>query len=99
MFEVNNYLFTCRNVILVILLRPIVNFLTILKYFKTQHLIQCQFLPEDQIIPVIDNEMDKSDQLACIYIKSHYEQKMFCYPYVFSTAKVKTKSNQAVLGL
>ena len=29
-----------------------------------QHLIQCQFLPEDQIIPVIDNEMDKSDQLT-----------------------------------
>ena len=27
-----------------------------------QHLIQCQFLPEDQIIPLIDNEMDKSDQ-------------------------------------
>ena len=28
---------------------------------KMQHLIQCQFLPEDQIIPVIDNEMDKSN--------------------------------------
>ena len=37
---------------------------------KTQHLIQYQFLPEDQIIPVIDNEMDKSDQLACIRYKN-----------------------------
>ena len=36
---------------------------------KTQHLIQCQFLPEDQIIPVID-DMDKSKQLACIRYKS-----------------------------
>ena len=44
--------------------------LNILKHFKTQHLIQCQFLPEDQIIPVIDNEMDKSDQLACIRYKN-----------------------------
>ena len=35
-----------------------------------QHLIQCQFLPEDQIIPIIDNEMDKSDQLACIRYKN-----------------------------
>ena len=31
-----------------------------------QHLIQCQFLLEDQIIPVNDNAVDKSDQLACI---------------------------------
>ena len=31
-----------------------------------QQLIKCQFFPEDQIIPAIDNEMDKSDQLACI---------------------------------
>ena len=37
---------------------------------KTQHLIWCQFLPEDQIIPVIDNEMDKSDQPACIRYKN-----------------------------
>ena len=35
-----------------------------------QHLIQCQFLPEDQIIPVIDNEMDKSDQMDCIQFKN-----------------------------
>ena len=38
--------------------------------FKTQHLIQCQFLPEDQIIPVSDNEIDKSDQLAWIRYKN-----------------------------
>ena len=37
---------------------------------KTQHLIQCQFLPEDQIVPVSDNAMDKSDQLACIRYKN-----------------------------
>ena len=37
---------------------------------KTQHLIQCQCLPVDQIIPVIDNEMDKSDQIACIRYKN-----------------------------
>ena len=36
---------------------------------KTQHLIKCQFLPEDQIISVIDNKMDKSDQLPCIQYK------------------------------
>ena len=35
-----------------------------------QHLIQCRFLAEDQIIPVIDIEMDKSDQLACIRHKN-----------------------------
>ena len=35
----------------------------ILKHFKkTQHLLQCHFLPVDQIITVIDNKMDKSDQ-------------------------------------
>ena len=34
-----------------------------------QHLIQCQFLPEDQKFTNIDNEMDKSDQLACIRYK------------------------------
>ena len=28
------------------------------------------FFPEDQIVPVIDNEMDKSDQLACIRYKN-----------------------------
>ena len=41
------------------------------------------------------------------FIKSHYEQKKkkkkkkkgFCNPYAFSTAIVKTKSKQAVLGL
>ena len=31
--------------------------------------------------------------------KSHYEEKKFCNQYSFSTAKVKTKSNQANLGL
>ena len=34
-------------------------------FIETQHLIQCQCLPEDQIIPVSDNEKNKSDQLAC----------------------------------
>ena len=33
---------------------------------KTQHLIQCQFLPEDRILPIIDNEIVKSYQFACI---------------------------------
>ena len=28
-------------------------------------LIQCQFLPGDQLFPVSDNEIDKFDQLAC----------------------------------
>ena len=37
---------------------------------KTQHLIECQFLPEGRIIPVFDNEMDKSDQLACFRYKN-----------------------------
>ena len=37
---------------------------------KTQHVIQCQFLPKDQIIPVIDNKMDKSVQLSCIRYKN-----------------------------
>ena len=37
---------------------------------KKQHLIKCQFLPDDQIISVIGNEMDKSDQLACIRYKN-----------------------------
>ena len=37
---------------------------------KTQHLILRQFLPENQIISVIDNEMDKSDRLACIRYKN-----------------------------
>ena len=37
---------------------------------KTQHLILCHFLPEDQITPVIDNKMDKSDQFACIRYKN-----------------------------
>ena len=32
--------------------------------------MQCQTFPEDQIFPVIDNEMDKSDQLACIWYKN-----------------------------
>ena len=35
-----------------------------------QHLISCQFCSEDQIIPVIDNEMDKSDRMACIRYKN-----------------------------
>ena len=43
---------------------------------KTQHLIQCQFLPEEQIIPVIDNEMDKSDQLACIQKSKRFGLKL-----------------------
>ena len=37
---------------------------------KMQHLISCQFRSEDQIIPVIDNEMDNSDQMACIRYKN-----------------------------
>ena len=32
-------------------------------------MIYCQFLQEGQIIPVFDNEMEKSDQLACIRYK------------------------------
>ena len=43
---------------------------------KKQHLIQCQFLPEDQIITVIDNEMGKSDQLVCIRYKN---QNVFAF--------------------
>ena len=43
-----------------------------------QHLIQCQFLSEDQIIPVIDNEMDKSNKLACIRYKN---QNVLAYGY------------------
>ena len=35
----------------------------ILKYFKNATLDLCQFLPEGQIISVIDNEMDKFNQL------------------------------------
>ena len=35
-----------------------------------QHLIKCQFFSEDQIIPVCDIAMDKSDQLACIRHKN-----------------------------
>ena len=35
----------------------------ILKYLKNAALDLCQFLPEGQIISVIDNEMDKFDQL------------------------------------
>ena len=41
-----------------------------LKTLKTLHLIYCQFLPEDQIIPVNDNEIDKADQLACLRYKN-----------------------------
>ena len=41
-----------------------------LNTLKTQHLIQCQFLPEEQIIPVSDNAMEKSDQSACIRYKN-----------------------------
>ena len=39
------------------------------KTFTTEHLIQCLFLPEDQICPGSDNETDKSDQLVCILYK------------------------------
>ena len=39
----------------------------ILKHFKNATL---DLMPEDQIIPVIDNEMVKSDQLACIRYKN-----------------------------
>ena len=44
----------------------------ILKDFATptQHFIQCQFLPEDQICPLRDDGIDKSDQLACIRYKN-----------------------------
>ena len=31
--------------------------------------------------------------------KKKKKKKTFCNPYAFSTAKVKTKSNQVVLGL
>ena len=37
---------------------------------KTQHSIQCQFIREYQICPVSDNEIDMSDQLACIRYKN-----------------------------
>ena len=40
------------------------------KTSKMQHLIQCQFHPEDQVTPVSRNEMDTSDQLACIWYKN-----------------------------
>ena len=40
------------------------------KGFKTQYLIQWQFLPEGQICPVSDNGTDKSDQLVCIRHKN-----------------------------
>ena len=33
---------------------------------RTQHLLRCRFLPEDLIFPIIDIEIRKSDQLACI---------------------------------
>ena len=42
----------------------------ILKHFKNATLDKCQFLPENQIIPVIGNEMVKSAQLACIRYKN-----------------------------
>ena len=31
--------------------------------------MQHQFLPEDKLIPVSDDAMDKSDELACIRYK------------------------------
>ena len=46
------------------------------KILKMQQLIQCQFLPEDQIhmyvqsVTLSDNKIDKSDQLACIRYKN-----------------------------
>ena len=43
---------------------------------KTQHMIQCKFLPEDQIIPVSDNAVDKSDQLACIRYKNQNDSAL-----------------------
>ena len=34
---------------------------------KTQHLLlQCSFLPEDQIFPIIDIEIEKSNRLAYV---------------------------------
>ena len=51
-------------------------FINIRKHFKTPNLIQCQFLQEDQILTVIDNEMDKSDQLACIRYKNQNVAKI-----------------------
>ena len=41
-----------------------------MKHFKNATLDLMPILPEGQIIPVIDNEMDKSDQLACIRYKN-----------------------------
>ena len=52
--------------------------------------MQCQFLPEDQIFPASDNEMHKSDQLACIryHIKSILNF-IRVTPLEFMTAEVK----------
>ena len=46
---------------------------------KTQHLIQCQFLPEDKIISVSDNAFDKSDQLAWIRYKNQNVLSYGCH--------------------
>ena len=40
------------------------------KHFRNATLELMPVSSEDQISPVIDNEMDKSDQLACIRYKN-----------------------------
>ena len=40
------------------------------KTLKTQHLIQCQIIPDDQVCKVSDNEIDMPHQLACIRYKN-----------------------------
>ena len=42
----------------------------IVKYLKNATLDLMQFLPEDQIIPVIDIKMNKPDKLACVRDKN-----------------------------
>ena len=49
--------------ILVLQVINICDYLT--KTLTTQHLIQYQLLIQDQICPVSDIEIDKSDQLTC----------------------------------
>ena len=60
----------------------------ILKDFKNECLIQCQFLPKDRIFQISVNEIDKSDQLACIWYKN---KKVSAYGEVTSQ---KFKSNR-----
>ena len=38
---------------------------------KTQHLIPYQFLPDDRIFPIIDNEIVKFYQLKCIRCQTY----------------------------